>query len=78
MVPATRLLVPPSAPALVIRSSPPPGVNDLADLFTAIRQQPYAMLLLSGGDSDPPEDSSLLSRAAGGRPVKLVFTREER
>jgi para-aminobenzoate synthetase component 1 len=31
---------------------PPPGVNDLSDLFVAIRQRPYAMLLLSGGDLD--------------------------
>ena len=31
---------------------PPPGVGDLADLFTAVRQRPYAMLLLSGGDLD--------------------------
>jgi para-aminobenzoate synthetase component 1 len=31
---------------------PPPGVGDLADLFTAIRQRPYAMLLLSGGELD--------------------------
>jgi para-aminobenzoate synthetase component 1 len=32
--------------------SPPPGVRDLADLFSAIRRRPYAMLLLSGGDLD--------------------------
>ena len=32
--------------------SPPPGVQDLADLFVAIRRRPYAMLLLSGGDLD--------------------------
>jgi para-aminobenzoate synthetase component I len=32
--------------------SPPPGVGDLADLFSAVRQRPYAMLLLSGGDLD--------------------------
>ena len=32
--------------------SPPPGVHNLADLFVAIRQRPYAMLLLSGGDLD--------------------------
>jgi para-aminobenzoate synthetase component 1 len=31
---------------------PPPGVNDLAELFGAVRQRPYAMLLLSGGDLD--------------------------
>lgn len=31
---------------------PPPGVGDLADLFAAVRQRPYAMLLLSGGDLD--------------------------
>ena len=31
---------------------PPPGVVGLADLFTAVRQRPYAMLLLSGGDLD--------------------------
>jgi para-aminobenzoate synthetase component I len=31
---------------------PPPGVGDLAELFAAIRQRPYAMLLLSGGDLD--------------------------
>jgi para-aminobenzoate synthetase component 1 len=31
---------------------PPPGVRDLADLFAAVRQRPYAMLLLSGGDLD--------------------------
>jgi para-aminobenzoate synthetase component I len=31
---------------------PPPGVGDLADLFTAVRQRPYAMLLLSGGELD--------------------------
>jgi len=29
-----------------------PGVGDLADLFAAVRQRPYAMLLLSGGDLD--------------------------
>ena len=32
--------------------SPPPGVKDLAGLFAAVRQRPYAMLLLSGGDLD--------------------------
>ena len=32
--------------------SPPPGVQDLADLFVAIRRRPYAMLLLSGGELD--------------------------
>jgi para-aminobenzoate synthetase component I len=32
--------------------APPPGVHDLAELFTAVRQRPYAMLLLSGGDLD--------------------------
>jgi para-aminobenzoate synthetase component 1 len=32
--------------------SPPPGVEGLADLFTAVRQRPYAMLLLSGGELD--------------------------
>ncbi|HEY9074445.1 MAG TPA: anthranilate synthase component I family protein, partial [Desulfobaccales bacterium] len=32
--------------------SPPPGVKDLAELFAAVRQRPYAMLLLSGGDLD--------------------------
>ena len=31
---------------------PPPGVGGLAELFTAVRQRPYAMLLLSGGDLD--------------------------
>jgi para-aminobenzoate synthetase component 1 len=31
---------------------PPAGVGDLAELFTAVRQRPYAMLLLSGGDLD--------------------------
>ncbi len=31
---------------------PPPGVGDLAELFSAVRQRPYAMLLLSGGDLD--------------------------
>jgi para-aminobenzoate synthetase component 1 len=31
---------------------PPPGVGDLAELFTAVRQRPYAMLLLSGGELD--------------------------
>jgi para-aminobenzoate synthetase component 1 len=31
---------------------PPPGVGDLAELFVAVRQGPYAMLLLSGGDLD--------------------------
>ena len=30
----------------------PAGVHNLADLFVAIRQRPYAMLLLSGGDLD--------------------------
>jgi para-aminobenzoate synthetase component 1 len=30
----------------------PPGVHDLADWFTPLRQRPYAMLLLSGGDLD--------------------------
>jgi para-aminobenzoate synthetase component 1 len=32
--------------------SPPPGVEDLAALFTPLRRQPYAMLLLSGGELD--------------------------
>jgi len=32
--------------------APPPGVEDLAALFTPLRRQPYAMLLLSGGDLD--------------------------
>ncbi|MGP7989012.1 MAG: aminodeoxychorismate/anthranilate synthase component I, partial [Desulfobaccales bacterium] len=32
--------------------TPPPGVQDLADLFGAIRRRPYAMLLLSGGELD--------------------------
>jgi para-aminobenzoate synthetase component 1 len=31
---------------------PPPGVAGLAELFTAVRLRPYAMLLLSGGDLD--------------------------
>ncbi|MGA9754500.1 MAG: aminodeoxychorismate synthase component I [Desulfobaccales bacterium] len=31
---------------------PPPGVSDLAELFSAVRQRPYAMLLLSGGELD--------------------------
>ena len=31
---------------------PPPGVSDLAELFSSVRQRPYAMLLLSGGDLD--------------------------
>jgi para-aminobenzoate synthetase component 1 len=31
---------------------PPPGVRDLADLFSAVRLRPYAMLLLSGGELD--------------------------
>jgi para-aminobenzoate synthetase component 1 len=31
---------------------PPPGVENLADLFTAVRGRPYAMLLLSGGELD--------------------------
>ncbi|MBM4295961.1 MAG: aminodeoxychorismate synthase component I [Deltaproteobacteria bacterium] len=31
---------------------PPPGAADLADLFTPLRDRPYAMLLLSGGDLD--------------------------
>jgi para-aminobenzoate synthetase component 1 len=32
--------------------SPPPGTNELASLYAAIRHKPYAMLLLSGGDLD--------------------------
>jgi para-aminobenzoate synthetase component 1 len=32
--------------------TPPAGVADLAALFTPLRRQPYAMLLLSGGDLD--------------------------
>ncbi|MFZ5450053.1 MAG: aminodeoxychorismate synthase component I [Thermodesulfobacteriota bacterium] len=31
---------------------PPPGVSSLAELFAAVRQRPYAMLLLSGGNLD--------------------------
>jgi para-aminobenzoate synthetase component 1 len=31
---------------------PPAGVEDLAALFTPLRRQPYAMLLLSGGELD--------------------------
>ncbi len=38
---------------LVIRPfDPPPGLIGLAELFTPLRQQPFAMLLLSGGDLD--------------------------
>jgi para-aminobenzoate synthetase component I len=36
----------------VLPFSPPPGISDLAELFSAVRRQPYAMLLLSGGDLD--------------------------
>ena len=32
--------------------TPPPGVENLGTLFTPFRNQPYAMLLLSGGDLD--------------------------
>jgi para-aminobenzoate synthetase component 1 len=32
--------------------SPPAGVGDLAELFSAVRRRPYAMLLLSGGELD--------------------------
>ncbi len=32
--------------------APPPGAQDLADLFGAIHRRPYAMLLLSGGELD--------------------------
>lgn len=32
--------------------SPPPGITGLAELFAGQRAQPYAMLLLSGGDLD--------------------------
>jgi para-aminobenzoate synthetase component 1 len=52
---------------------PPPGVNDLAELFTAVRQHPYAMLLLSGGDLDCAGhslmgwDPFLILRAKGRR-----------
>jgi para-aminobenzoate synthetase component 1 len=31
---------------------PPPGVENLADLFASVRGRPYAMLLLSGGELD--------------------------
>jgi len=31
---------------------PPPGIGDLAELGSCVRQRPYAMLLLSGGDLD--------------------------
>ena len=36
----------------VVPFTPPAGVNDLSALFTPLRRQPYAMLLLSGGDLD--------------------------
>jgi para-aminobenzoate synthetase component 1 len=32
--------------------APPAGVNDLAAVFAPLRRQPYAMLLLSGGELD--------------------------
>ena len=53
--------------------APPPGVQDLADLFVAIRRRPYAMLLLSGGDLDCAGyslmgwDPFLVLRAKGDR-----------
>jgi para-aminobenzoate synthetase component 1 len=31
---------------------PPPGVENLSDLFASLRTRPYAMLLLSGGELD--------------------------
>jgi para-aminobenzoate synthetase component 1 len=52
---------------------PPPGVGDLAALFTAMRQRPYAMLLLSGGELDCAGyslmgwDPFLILRAKGGQ-----------
>ena len=52
---------------------PPPGVTDLAGLFAGVRQRPYAMLLLSGGDLDCAGyslmgwDPFLLVRARGRR-----------
>ncbi|MHB8068580.1 MAG: aminodeoxychorismate synthase component I [Desulfobaccales bacterium] len=53
--------------------TPPPGVEDLAALFTPLRRQPYAMLLLSGGDLDCAGyslmgwDPFLVLRAKGSR-----------
>jgi para-aminobenzoate synthetase component 1 len=52
---------------------PPPGVAGLAELFAAVRQRPYAMLLLSGGDLDCARyslmgwDPFLVLRAQGRR-----------
>ncbi len=54
---------------------PPPEVSDLAELFSAVRQRPYAMLLLSGGDLDCAGyslmgwDPFLVLRAKGRRVV---------
>lgn len=53
--------------------TPPPGVADLAGLFAPLRHQPYAMLLLSGGDLDCAGyslmgwDPFLVVRAKGSR-----------
>lgn len=53
--------------------TPPPGVADLAGLFAPLRHQPYAMLLLSGGDLDCAGyslmgwDPFLVLRAKGSR-----------
>ncbi len=52
---------------------PPPGIAGLAELFLPLRQRPYAMLLLSGGDLDCARyslmgwDPFLVLRAKGER-----------
>ncbi|MCK9375321.1 MAG: aminodeoxychorismate synthase component I [Syntrophobacterales bacterium] len=62
---------------------PPPGISDLAELFTAVRQRPYAMLLLSGGDLDCAGFSVMgwdpfLVLTARGRQVTVQQDRDTR
>jgi para-aminobenzoate synthetase component I len=62
---------------------PPPDVTDLAELFTAVRERPYAMLLLSGGDLDCSRYSLMgwdpfLVLQAKGRRVSLLQENDTR
>src|SRR4030065_530075 len=62
---------------------PPPGVDHLAAWFTPLRRQPYAMLLLSGGELDCAGYSLLgwdpfLVLKTKGRGVEVSWGNEER
>jgi len=66
-----------------VRPYEPPGVADLAELFTAVRLHPYAMLLLSGGELDCAGYSLMgwdpfLVLRAKGRQVLMLQERSRR